>query len=131
MYSRSLAVLVAIAVLLLMGGTEKPLRAEEEHGESSGTDVSGLRLSRCANRILRSCLRDDDDDATTLGLEFESKLGLKRIEIKNISYFEVAQCDRGVPGQAAGNPDRGYRGCGEEGVEQARCGQSRRQGRAR
>jgi hypothetical protein len=130
MNSRNLAMLIAIGVILLIGGTEKPLRAEEGHGEAVEADASGLRLSRYGNWIFRSCLRDESDDATTLGLELESKLSLKSLEIKNISYFEVAQYDRGVPGQPAGNPDRGYRGCGEEGVEQARCGQSRRQGRA-
>ena len=107
MNSRSLVVLIAIGVILLIGGTEKPLRAEEGHGEAVEADASGLRLSRYANWIFRSFLQDESDDATTLGLEFESKLSLKSLEIKNISYFEVAEYSRGIPGQPAGNPDPG------------------------
>ncbi|MGB5549367.1 MAG: hypothetical protein WBO74_02635, partial [Thermoanaerobaculia bacterium] len=95
MNSRNLAMLIAIGVILLIGGTEKPLRAEEGHGEAVEADASGLRLSRYANWIFRSFLQDESDDATTLGLEFESKLSLKSLEIKNISYFEVAEYSRG------------------------------------
>ena len=75
-----------------------------EHVSDLGESSSGLRLSRYANWIFRSLLRDESDDATTLGLEFESKLSLSKLEVKNISYFEVAQYDRGVPGQPVGNP---------------------------
>jgi hypothetical protein len=100
-------VLIAIAVVLLTVGAERPLLAQEEHGEAVDTDARGLRLNRYANWIFRSLLRDESDDATTLGMEFESKLSLKSHEIKNISYFEVAEYSRGVPGQPAGNPDPG------------------------
>lgn len=107
MNSRNLVVLIAIAVVLPIVGAEKPLEAQEEHGEAIDTDVRGLRLNRYANWIFRSFLQDESDDATTLGMEFESKLNLKSLEIKNISYFEVAEYGRGVPGQPAGNPDPG------------------------
>lgn len=88
---------------------EKALQAEEESVESSGTDVSGLQLSRYANWIFRSFLRDDSEHPTILGLEFESKLGLKKPQIKNISYIQVAQYDRGVPGQPAPSRCRSVR----------------------
>jgi len=107
MHSRKLVVLIGIGFTLMMGVTEKPLRAEEGHGEAADTEASGLRLNRYANWIFRSFLRDESDDATTLGMEFETKLSLKSLEIKNISYFEVAEYGRGVPGQPAGNPDPG------------------------
>ena len=89
-----------------MSGT--PLRAEEGHDPSTPASSSGgLHLARYANWIFRSLLRDESDDATVWGLEFESRFGLGSYEVKNISYFEVAEYDRGVPGQPPGNPDPG------------------------
>jgi len=49
MNSRSLVVLIAIAVVLLIVVAEKPLLAQEEHGEARDTDARGLRLNRYAN----------------------------------------------------------------------------------
>ena len=66
--------------------------------------ASGLRLTRQATWLFRSYLRDEGAQADTLGLEFESVLGVGDYEVKNISYFEVAQYDRGIPGQPVGNP---------------------------
>jgi hypothetical protein len=80
--------------------------------EAKGHEVeshSELRLSRQVSWMFRSFLRDQTDDATTLRLEFESYSGLGAHEIKNISYFEVAKYDRGVPGQPPGNPEPGIR----------------------
>ena len=107
MNSRSRVVLIAIAFVLLLVGAEKPLLAQEEHGEAVDAEARGLRLSRYANWIFRSFLQDESDDATIWGLEFESKLSLKSLEVKNITYFEVAEYDRGVPGQPPGNPEPG------------------------
>ena len=39
--------------------------------------------------VHRSFLRDEGDEADTLGLEFESYLTLGSLEMKNIAYFEV------------------------------------------
>lgn len=51
-----------------------------------------------------SFLNDPGDDASTLGLEFESYLNIGKYNIKNISYFEVNQYPRSIPGQPNGNP---------------------------
>lgn len=52
-----------------------------------------------------SFLNDPGDDASTLGIEFESYLNIGKYEVKNISYFEVNQYPRVIPGQPNGNPD--------------------------
>jgi hypothetical protein len=104
---RALTLVVCVILLfgVLAGG---PLRAEEKHDSSSpATSSGGLRLGRYANWLFRSFLQDESDDATIWGLEFESYLGLGTYEVKNITYFEVAQYDRGVPGQPPGNPEPG------------------------
>ena len=85
-----------------------PATADEEkkaHSEEQDTDATGLRVTRFANWLFRSYLQDETDDNETWGMEFESKLGLGRYEVKNISYFEINQYERGVPGQPPGNPD--------------------------
>ena len=40
-------------------------------------------------------------------MELESRLSLGGHDIKNISYFELNQYERGVPGQPPGNPRPG------------------------
>ncbi|WP_282123571.1 hypothetical protein [Algibacter mikhailovii] len=54
-----------------------------------------------------SFLNDPGDDASTLGLEFESTLKVGKYNVKNISYFEVNQYPRPIPGQPVGNPIEG------------------------
>ena len=113
-----MAALVALALLGILG----PARAQEAysqeahsdeahsdetHSEEQDTDAKGLRLTRYANWLFRSYLQDETDDNETWGMEFESKLDLGRYEVKNISYFEINQYERGVPGQPPGNPQPG------------------------
>ena len=85
-----------------------PATADEEkkaHSEEQDTDATGLRVTRFANWLFQSYLQDETDDNETWGMEFESKLDLGRYEVKNISYFEINQYERGVPGQPPGNPE--------------------------
>jgi hypothetical protein len=93
------------ALTLPEAGSEEEEHAALEHEEE--THSSGLRLGRQASWIFRSFLRDETDDATTLGLEFESYIGAGKYEIKNISYFEVAEYPRAIPGQPPGNESPG------------------------
>lgn len=72
--------------------------AEQEHE---------FGLGRQASWLFRSFLQDETDDNTVLGLEFESTFGLGSYKVKNISYFELAEYARGVPGQPPGNPEAG------------------------
>ncbi len=62
-----------------------------------------FRVTRQASWLFRSFLRDEEDDADTLGLEFESVLNFGHYQMKNISYFEVNQFPRSIPGQPPGN----------------------------
>ena len=109
--------ITALLVALLWMSLASPVRADEpssselsrgsEHAADHSEPGSGFRLGRQASWIFRSFLQDETDDNTTLGLEFESHFGLGGTEVKNITYFEVAEYARGVPGQPAGNPDPG------------------------
>ncbi len=113
--------LVAILAIVVCAILPAPARAQQqppsetahEMGETESHEVephSGLRLGRQASWLFRSFLRDEWDDSDTLGLEFESYFGVGSYEVKNISYFEVASYDRGVPGQPPGNPFPGVEG---------------------
>lgn len=105
---KALTLLACFVLAFLAAVSSTPLRAEEEHDPSSSeSSSSGLRLGRYANWLFRSFLQDESDDNTIWGLEFESYFPLGSYEVKNISYFEVAEYDRGVPGQPPGNPEPG------------------------
>ena len=55
------------------------------------------------NWIFISLLQDEKDDALTWGHELVSTLDIGKISIKNISYFEIAEYPRTIPGQPVGN----------------------------
>lgn len=109
---RALVAILAIVVCAILpapAGAQQqpPSETAHEMGETESHEVeshSGLRLGRQASWLFRSFLRDEWDDSDTLGLEFESYFGVGSYEVKNISYFEIASYDRGVPGQPPGNP---------------------------
>ena len=81
--------------------------AQEAESEERESDSTGFRLGSQRTWLFRSFLQDKGDDADILGLEFESYLSLGNYEIKNISYFEVADYPRAVPGHPVGNPEPG------------------------
>ena len=80
--------------------------AQEPEGEETRSG-SAFRLGSQRTWLFRSFLKDEGDDADTLGLEFESYLTLGSLEIKSIAYFEVNQYPRAIPGQPVGNPTPG------------------------
>jgi hypothetical protein len=99
---------MAVAALVF-AGAHAPAVAEETatdeaHAEEHEQSTSGFRLNRFANWLFVSYLQDETDDNETWGIELESQLTLGRYQMKNISYFEINQYDRGVPGQPPGNP---------------------------
>ncbi len=73
--------------------------------EESESDEPFYRLGSQRTWPFFSFLNDPGDDASTLGIEFESYLNIGKYEVKNISYFEVNQYPRVIPGQPNGNPD--------------------------
>ena len=100
---------LALAALLALSGVPAAEAEEghtdEAHAEEHEQQASGFRLNRFANWLFLSFLEDETDDNSTWGMEFESQLNLGSYSIKNISYFEINQYDRGVPGQPPGNPE--------------------------
>ena len=88
-----LACFVASATLPLEG-------LAEEHEESA--DKKSFYLGSQRSWFFISFL-PNEDDAETLGLEFESYFEVADFSVKNISYFEVADYPRPIPGQPIGN----------------------------
>jgi hypothetical protein len=92
---------------------------EEEHGgggEHQEADQPFYRLGSQRTWPFFSFLNDPGKDAKTLGLEFESYLNIGPYNIKNISYFEVNQYPRVIPGQPNGNPNNPDRTVGADGI---------------
>ena len=94
-------------IALLLSGVQTVTWAQEAETEERESGGDGFRLGSQRTWLFRSFLKDEGDDADTLGLELESYLTLGNLEIKNISYFEVASYPRAVPGQPVGNPRPG------------------------
>jgi hypothetical protein len=101
---------ITTLLVLVLLGFRAPATADEEkqsHTEEHDARATGFRVTRFANWLFLSYLQDETDDNETWGMELESQLSLGSYEIKNISYFEVNQYERGVPGQPPGNPSPG------------------------
>jgi hypothetical protein len=94
-------------LVLLLTGAQGEAWAEEEKKEEKQSKSSVFRVGSLRTWLFRSFLLDEGDDANTLGLEFENYISLGEYEIKNITYFEVAQHPRAIPGQPQGNPSPG------------------------
>ncbi len=94
---------IALIALVLLG-VDTAAGAQGAETEAQESSSNGFRLGSQRTWLFRSFLKDDGDDADTLGLEFESYLSLGNVEIKNISYFEVNSYPRAIPGQPPGNP---------------------------
>jgi hypothetical protein len=88
---------------LALAGSPVALRAQETHAEDQDAGASVFRVGGLRNWIFRSFMVDEGDDATVLGIELESYLRLGSYQVKNISYIEVADYPRAVPGQPPGN----------------------------
>jgi len=75
-----------------------------DSGEA-GHDASSNKFQFLTHRtwLFRSFLPDVEDDANTLGLEFNSTWGWGNYNVLNISYIEVADYPVPVPGMPPGN----------------------------
>jgi hypothetical protein len=112
MWKRALAVtLVSLALSgTVVGASAQEVDGEDEKARVEGDESassSGFRVGSFRSWIFRSFMVDEGDDATTLGLELESYLGLGGYEVKNIAYIELADFPRAIPGQPPGNPSPG------------------------
>ena len=83
------------------------LQAQEEAHTGEHQDESNepfFRVGAQRTWPFFSFLKDEADDAKTLGLELENYLNIGPYNIKNIAYFEVNSYPRVIPGQPNGNP---------------------------
>lgn len=102
-----LAVILALTLFLqtnFFAQVETETDTKHFSEEESESDKPFYRLGSQRTWPFFSFLNDPGDDASTLGIEFESYLNIGKYEVKNISYFEVNQYPRVIPGQPIGNP---------------------------
>ena len=102
-------IVLLVLTLFLQNGIFAQVETDTDEGhlteEESEGDEPFYRLGSQRTWPFFSYLRDPGDDASTLGIEFESYLNIGQYEVKNISYFEVNQYPRVIPGQPNGNPE--------------------------
>ena len=103
------AIFFLITTVLLHVGVsaQEETKSDTDH-ETEHEEVSNKPFYRLGSQRtwpFKSYLNDPGDDATTLGVEFESYLNIGKYNVKNISYFEVNQYPRVIPGQPNGNPE--------------------------
>lgn len=84
----------------VIGALVLPQFAAASESEDSAQG-RGLYLGEQRNWFFVSFL-PEGDQAETLGIEFETYLDTKKYSIKNISYFEVNDYPRPIPGQPPG-----------------------------
>lgn len=101
----NLAVLNTAVLLLLCSYSYAQDEHQEEEQKHDNTNRPIYKLDSQRTWPFFSFLNDSGDDASTLGLEFESTLKIGDYDIKNIAYFEVNQYPRAIPGQPVGNVD--------------------------
>ncbi len=110
------AILFLIVCVLFQSvvSAQEEIKSDTEHEEVSNKPF--YRLGSQRTWPFFSFLNDPGKDAKTLGLEFESYLNIGPYNIKNISYFEVNQYPRVIPGQPNGNPSNPDRTVGADGI---------------
>jgi hypothetical protein len=104
MTTRRIRKLLLTLILILLPGPAAPVVAQESADAAASADTPWFRVGSSRNWLFRSFLKDETDDATTLGLELESYFTFGSTQIKNIAYLEVADHPRAIPGQPQGNP---------------------------
>jgi len=103
-----LSVILALTLFLqtaVFAQVETEADAEHFSQEDAESNKPFYRLGSQRTWPFFSFLNDPGDDASTLGIEFESYLNIGKYEVKNISNFEVNQYPRAIPGQPNGNPE--------------------------
>lgn len=81
------------------------LAAEESHDAEGSESSDRFQLVTHRTWYFRSFLPNAEDDADTLGLEFNSTWGWGNYNVLNIAYIEVADYPVAVPGLPPGNPN--------------------------
>lgn len=99
-----LALLWLLATMLTFQLPAAAAEQEEAHEEEHGVvnHKKGFYVGSNRNWFFVSFL-PENDEAETLGLELESYIDTQKYSIKNISYLEVDDYPRPIPGQPPGN----------------------------
>ena len=98
---------LAIVLVCLCCAAPMVQAAEGPHDDPNPDATrDGFRVGAWRNWLFFSFL-PENDEAETLGLETESYFPLGSYEVKNISYLEVADYPRPIPGQPRGNGSPG------------------------
>ncbi len=96
---------ILVLFALVLSGIPTASRAEDIGVKKEDSKPVDFQVGSIRNWLFVSFLKDEGDDASTYGAEFENYLTLGGMKIKNISYFEVDRYPRNVPGQPPGNPE--------------------------
>lgn len=93
------------------GGEETQVNTETPSGDVAEQRVMEPSPDRFRFTTIRAWAYQDflpdSRDAQTLGFEVNSAWGLGSFDVANISYLEVADYPRAVPGKPPGNPEPG------------------------
>ncbi|MDM9632722.1 hypothetical protein [Robiginitalea aurantiaca] len=112
--------LIFHATALSQEETHSEMDEENAHQEESNRPI--FRVGSQRSWLFRSFLNDPGDDASTLGLEIENYINVGAYNVKNITYFEVNQYPRLIPGQPIGNPETEDQIVGADGINDVLMG---------
>ncbi len=99
------AYLLSLVMPSAVWSAEKPLDQTVEHPAEPSSNAFQVTTSR--TWLFRNFMPDEEDDADTLGLEFNSTFGLGNYDVLNISYIELADYPFAIPGMPVGNTEPG------------------------
>ncbi len=108
------------ATALSQEETHSEMDEENAHQDESNRPI--FRVGSQRSWLFRSFLNDPGDDASTLGLEIENYINVGAYNVKNITYFEVNQYPRLIPGQPIGNPETEDQVVGADGINDVLMG---------
>lgn len=106
--SAQTAAAVLLAFALLTASASAFAAEDEDHTDSAGDETheassGAFHVDTLRTWLFRSFLPDADDDADTLGLEFNSSWSWGSYDVLNIAYIEVADYPVPIPGYPPGN----------------------------
>ena len=101
----SVACILSLVTPNMAWSAEKPV--DQVAADQAEPSSNAFQVETSRTWLFRSFLPDKDDDADTLGLEFDSTFGLGSYNVDNISYIELADYPFAIPGLPVGNTEPG------------------------
>ena len=99
--------LATLILVCTVSASQAQAQAHDQSDDAHEASSNAFLLETYRTWLFRSFLPDANDDADTLGLEFDSTWGWGNYDVTNISYFEVDDYPVGVPGYPPGNSEPG------------------------